>query len=113
MAGEDGPLVPSSSSHRLPTVSASQALQNLYARGARAVSTGISQLDKVLSVPSLPGHDAPGGYLRGKVTEIFGPSGVGKTSFGIQAAVSALREGQQVVWVGTYELVASSEVSAP
>jgi len=37
--------------------------------------------------------------MRGKVTEIFGPSGVGKTSFGIQAVVSALREGQRVVWV--------------
>ncbi|KAF2847042.1 P-loop containing nucleoside triphosphate hydrolase protein [Plenodomus tracheiphilus IPT5] len=86
-------------SHRLPTVSASQALQNLNARGGRTVSTGISQLDKVLSAPSLPGHDAAGGYMRGKVTEVFGPSGVGKTSFGIQAAVSALREGQRAVWV--------------
>lgn len=67
---------------RLPTVSASQALQKLHARGARTVSTGISQLDKVLSPPSLPGHDISGGYTRGKVTEIFGPSGVGKTALG-------------------------------
>jgi len=67
---------------RLPTVSASQALQKLHARGARTVSTGITQLDKVLSPPSLPGHDVSGGYIRGKVTEVFGPSGVGKTAFG-------------------------------
>jgi predicted ATP-dependent serine protease len=67
---------------RLPTVSASQALQNLHARGARTVSTGISILDQVLSPPSLPGHNVSGGYMRGKVTEIFGPSGVGKTAFG-------------------------------
>jgi RecA/RadA recombinase len=67
---------------RLPTVSASQALHHFNARGARTVSTGIAQLDKVLSAPTPPGHDASGGYVRGKVTEIFGPSGVGKTAFG-------------------------------
>ncbi|KAH7552342.1 P-loop containing nucleoside triphosphate hydrolase protein [Bipolaris maydis] len=98
MAGEEVSQL-SPLSHRLPTVSASQALQNFNARGARTVSTGITQLDKVLSVPAPLGHDASGGYTRGKVTEIFGPSGVGKTTFGIQAAVSALREGQRVIWV--------------
>ncbi|CAO2652878.1 Nn.00g022890.m01.CDS01 [Neocucurbitaria sp. VM-36] len=98
MVGADA-LLQSPFSHRLPTVSASQALQNLQARGARTVSTGIAQLNKVLAPPSLPGHDVSGGYMRGKVTEVFGPSGVGKTAFGIQAAVSALREGQRVVWV--------------
>lgn len=67
---------------RLPTVSASQALQDFNARGSRTVSTGLTQLDKILSVPSPPGHGASGGYIRGKVTEIFGPSGAGKTSFG-------------------------------
>jgi RecA/RadA recombinase len=67
---------------RLPTISASQALHSLKARGARTVSTGISQLNTLLSPPSLPGHHVSGGYMRGKVTEIFGPPGVGKTSFG-------------------------------
>ena len=67
---------------RLPTVSASQALQTLHTRGARTVSSGITQLNKVLSPPTLPGHDVSGGYMRGKVTEVFGPSGVGKTAFG-------------------------------
>jgi RecA/RadA recombinase len=67
---------------RLPTVSASQALHSLHARGARTVSTGVRQLDKLLAPPSLPGHDVSGGYMRGKVTEVFGPSGVGKTAFG-------------------------------
>ncbi|KAF2824292.1 P-loop containing nucleoside triphosphate hydrolase protein [Ophiobolus disseminans] len=98
MDDEDIPLT-SPSSHRLPTVSASQALHSLHARGARTVSTGISQLNNLLLPPSLPGHDVSGGYMRGKVTEIFGPSGVGKTSFGIQAAASALRERQHVVWL--------------
>ncbi|KAF2124957.1 P-loop containing nucleoside triphosphate hydrolase protein [Dothidotthia symphoricarpi CBS 119687] len=98
MASEDV-SVPCPSAHRLPTVSASQALQTLHTRGARTISTGISQLDKLLASPSLPGHPVAGGYTRGKVTEVFGPSGVGKTAFGIQAAVNALREGQHVVWV--------------
>ncbi|KAF2035225.1 P-loop containing nucleoside triphosphate hydrolase protein [Setomelanomma holmii] len=98
MASQDANLT-LPSSHRLPTVSASQALNSLNARGARTVSTGIVQLDTLLAPPRLPGHGVSGGYMRGKVTEIFGPSGVGKTSFGIQAAVNALRKGQHVVWV--------------
>lgn len=67
---------------RLPTVSASQALQTLQAKGSRAVSTGIPQLDEALAPRALPGRIVSGGYPRGKVTEIFGPPGVGKTAFG-------------------------------
>ena len=67
---------------RLPTVSASQALQTLHARGSRAVSTGLSQLNRILSPQSPPGYNTTGGLKRGKITEIFGPSGVGKTAFG-------------------------------
>ncbi|KAJ4370988.1 hypothetical protein N0V86_008682 [Didymella sp. IMI 355093] len=87
------------SSHRLPTVSASQALQSLDARGARTVPTGLTQLDKLLAPPSLPGHHVAGGYARGKVTEVYGPSGVGKTSLLLQSATNALREGQHVYWL--------------
>ncbi|KAF9734816.1 rad55 protein [Paraphaeosphaeria minitans] len=87
------------SSHRLPTVIASQALETLHARGSHTVCTGLPQLDKHLAPHGLPGRAIAGGYVRGKVTEIFGPPGVGKTAFGIQAAVSALREGQKVVWL--------------
>ncbi|KAF1995433.1 P-loop containing nucleoside triphosphate hydrolase protein [Amniculicola lignicola CBS 123094] len=92
-------LLSSSPSHRLPTVSASQALQSIHSRGARAVSTGLAQLNRILAPQGLPGHSIPGGLLRGKVTEVYGPSGVGKTAFGIQAAVNALCEGHGVVWV--------------
>ncbi len=67
---------------RLPTVSASQALHNLHARGSHTVSTGLSQLNKFLSPQSLSGHVIAGGLMRGKVTEVFGPSGSGKTAFG-------------------------------
>ncbi|KAK7188333.1 rad55 protein [Paraphaeosphaeria sporulosa] len=102
MANRDVAMLSSSapqSSHRLPTVSASQALETLHARGSRTVCTGLPQLDKYLAPHGLPGRAVAGGYVRGKVTEIFGPPGVGKTAFGIQAAVSALREGQKVVWL--------------
>jgi hypothetical protein len=85
---------------RLPTVSASQALQNLSARGARIVPTGLKQLDKLLAPPSLPGQDTTGGYARGKVTEVYGPSGVGKTSLLVQAATNSLHEGHHVYWIG-------------
>ncbi|KAJ4291791.1 hypothetical protein N0V90_009686 [Kalmusia sp. IMI 367209] len=90
---------PDASSDRLPTVSASQTLQTLHAQGSRTVQTGLSQLDRHLAPHGLLGRAVVGGYMRGKVTEIFGPPGVGKTALGIQAAVSALREGQQAVWL--------------
>ncbi|KAF2113353.1 P-loop containing nucleoside triphosphate hydrolase protein [Lophiotrema nucula] len=99
MASQDAPMVPSSSSHRLPTVSASQALQSIQQRGTRAVSTGLSQLNRILAPQGLPGRHTQGGLVRGKVTEVYGPSGVGKTAFGIQAAVNALRDGHRVLWV--------------
>lgn len=98
----DGPATRAGdTAHRLPTVSASQALQSLDAPGARAVPTGLTQLDKLLAPPSLPGHNVAGGYARGKVTEVYGPSGVGKTSLLLQAAANALREGQHVYWIGS------------
>lgn len=98
MASEEAPPPPQSS-HRLPTVSASQALESLNVRGARTVPTGLRQLDKLLAPPSLPAQQLTGGYARGKVTEVYGPSGVGKTSLLLQAASNALNEGQHVYWI--------------
>lgn len=63
--------------------------------------TGLGQLDKLLAPPSLPGHHVAGGYARGKVTEVYGPPGAGKTSLLLQAASNALHEGQHVYWIGT------------
>ena len=62
---------------RLPTVSASQALQNLHTNGAAFLHTGIKSLDALLSSTS---NDVAGGLARGKVTELWGPSGSGKTA---------------------------------
>jgi len=69
---------------RLPTVSASQALSQLKARGPRAISTGLPQLDALLvgCANNHNGANMSGGLIRGKVTEIYGPPGAGKTTFG-------------------------------
>lgn len=64
---------------RLPTVSASQALQTLNSSQHQAISTGLRQLDELLqSRESAPGsqHALRGGLPRGQVTEIYGPPGV-------------------------------------
>lgn len=66
--------------------------------------TGLTQLDKLLAPPSLPGQQVGGGYARGKVTEVYGPSGVGKTALLLQAASDALHAGQRVYWIGMASL---------
>ena len=58
-------------SHRLQTVSLSQALTQQAAPSAR-VSTGSPALDAALG---------GGGLLRGQVAELCGPPGAGKTRF--------------------------------
>nr|KAK5442457.1 hypothetical protein LTR18_006313 [Exophiala xenobiotica] len=87
--------------HRLPTVSGIEALQNASAR-AKGISTRLSALDSTL-LPNELSLATPG-IQRGCVTEIFGPPGVGKTSFGLQIAASALHtdhEESHVLWVNT------------
>lgn len=86
-----------SSSHRLPTVSASHALRALKIHDRSAVSTGLKQLDALLQPRT--GSPAQGGLIRGQVTEIYGPPGSGKTALGLQASKSALQRGGHVVWI--------------
>ncbi|KAK1465469.1 hypothetical protein CCUS01_07587 [Colletotrichum cuscutae] len=74
-----------SSTYRLPTVSAADALEELDGGVARYVSTGIGRLDGALiSSSSLQAPDptSGGGLQRGQVTEIWGPPGSGKTALG-------------------------------
>ncbi|KAF1982717.1 P-loop containing nucleoside triphosphate hydrolase protein [Aulographum hederae CBS 113979] len=95
-------LPSSSSSHRLPTVSATQALLTLKANVPRAISTGLPRLDSLLSgngVSTQQDADMVGGLVRGQITEVYGPPGVGKTTFCMQASASALKAGERVIWV--------------
>jgi hypothetical protein len=103
----------------MPTVSAAQALQDLKSSPTRYISTGLSLLDALLQnrEPVVTGNGQLfGGLSRGRVTEIYGPPGVGKTTLGfvlgcpfflaslidfsMQLAASALHVGEGVVWVG-------------
>lgn len=91
----------SSSTHRLPTVPASQAWEDLKAGPATHISTGLDALDRaLLGIDSADSQDAAlqGGVKRGQVTEIWGPPGCGKTALGIQLAANALSGGNGVVW---------------
>lgn len=71
---------------RLPTVSASAALDELASDAGVHIPTGLAELDKALAVNSplqqVVGNDPPGGITRGQVTELWGPPGAGKTAFG-------------------------------
>ncbi|KAK3374442.1 P-loop containing nucleoside triphosphate hydrolase protein [Lasiosphaeria ovina] len=98
------------STHRLPTVSAAQALQEFQDKKRNSVSTGLATLDALL----VSGLDdgGSGGIQKGHVTEIWGPPGVGKTALGIQLAANCLRGGRGVVWVDGFHLVSSERLRA-
>lgn len=88
-----------SSEHRLPAVTGVQALQDEL-RKAKGIATGLTSLDTRLNaLGSLPKRD---GLRRGVVTEAYGPPGSGKSSFGLQVAVNAIRcldQPTKVVWI--------------
>ncbi|KAF2098787.1 P-loop containing nucleoside triphosphate hydrolase protein [Rhizodiscina lignyota] len=109
---DDGPF---STTHRLPTLSASQALQKLRSNGPHAISTSLTRLDTILA-----GHgtakvpvNISGGIVRGQITEVYGPPGIGKTTLGLQACSSALRRGDRAVWVDTATPLASKRLEDP
>ncbi|KAL7823009.1 P-loop containing nucleoside triphosphate hydrolase protein [Trichoderma gracile] len=95
----------SESTHRLPTVPASQAWEELKASPATHISTGLDALDRALLGDAADSQDAAvkGGFKRGQVTEIWGPPGCGKTALGIQLAANALSDGHGVVWVDCFQ----------
>ncbi|KAF8855285.1 P-loop containing nucleoside triphosphate hydrolase protein [Acephala macrosclerotiorum] len=85
----------------MPTVSAAQALLDLNSSPTRCISTGLPLLDRALQNREPMTSDAEplyGGVSRGKLTEIYGPPGVGKTALG-RLAASTLNAGEGVVWV--------------
>ena len=82
----------------------SQIWQKTKDNPPRAIPTGLPLLDIAL----LGRHPASrnvetkrvrGGLLRGKVTEVYGPPGVGKTAFGLQVAATTVKDGEKVVWI--------------
>jgi RecA/RadA recombinase len=66
-------------------VSAAQALQDLRSSPIRCIPTGLNLLDAFLQNRECISSDVEpmyGGVSRGKVTEVYGPPGVGKTALG-------------------------------
>ncbi|QPC63954.1 hypothetical protein HYE67_006185 [Fusarium culmorum] len=95
------------STHRLPTVSASQALDDLGCDASTHVSTGLEGLDRSLLGPvTVDSQDGTikGGVQRGQVTEIWGPPGSGKTALGyFYSPANALCDGDAVVWIDCFQ----------
>ncbi|KAK5044712.1 hypothetical protein LTR84_010486 [Exophiala bonariae] len=90
-----------SSEHRLPTISGADALQNASIK-SKGIPTSLPSLDETLQPSNNPLGTA--GLQIGHVTEIFGPPGVGKTAFGLQLAVNAIRsrrDDSRILWVNT------------
>jgi len=90
-----------SSEHRLPTISGAEALQAALI-GVKAIETSLPTLDSSL-VPDTEPLATPGIRV-GHVTEVYGPPGVGKTTFGLQLAVNVIRshrDESRVLWVNT------------
>ncbi|ROV91691.1 hypothetical protein VMCG_09271 [Cytospora schulzeri] len=83
--GHDASSFDLPSTHRLPTVSAAQALDELDGDASKHVSTSLPDLDRALTgnASGLSSEqDEKGGIQKGQVTEIWGPPGVGKTALG-------------------------------
>lgn len=82
------PLFPSVSyikltADRLPTISAIDALNNVTSAQHPAISTGLPTLDRILQGQRADlASQETGGLSRGSVTEIYGPPGAGKSTFG-------------------------------
>ncbi|KAF7560508.1 hypothetical protein G7046_g3640 [Stylonectria norvegica] len=112
--GHDVASFDTSDTHRLPTVSASQALDELREDSCNHVSTGLEDLDRGLLDSAYVASQisaSRGGVRRGQVTEIWGPPGSGKTALGIQLAANALCDGNAVVWVDCFQAVCSHRVT--
>lgn len=78
---------------RLPTLSASQALLELSSLPRKPISTALRSLDAILQgqeTGNASQISAAGGLSRGQVTEVYGPPGVGKTTFAYVLEISLL-----------------------
>ncbi|KAI1143152.1 P-loop containing nucleoside triphosphate hydrolase protein [Hypoxylon sp. FL0543] len=111
--GQDISSFDLTSTHRLPTVSAAQALEDLGSDPRRFISTSLAAFDHALNDvigESSSGLPRPGGLQKGQVAEIWGPPGSGKTAFGVQLAANALRQGEKVIWVDGFHSVSAGRL---
>ncbi|KAJ6021551.1 hypothetical protein N7540_007055 [Penicillium herquei] len=92
------------------SISASQSL-NASEFSREPVSTGLMRLDQALDGASQD-LQRSGGILRGQVTEVFGPPGVGKTALALNIASNALREGGKVIWIDTSSPIPTPRLQA-
>lgn len=75
-----------SETHRLPTVSAADALAELENEQTMGlIPTGLPSLDRILAHVDLEDSENPmsGGLAKGQLTEAWGPPGAGKTALGL------------------------------
>ncbi|KAI3329223.1 hypothetical protein HD806DRAFT_482171 [Xylariaceae sp. AK1471] len=82
--GKDVSSFDFTSTHRLPTVSAAQALDDLKTDPCQFIPTGLEALDRALADVSLEDGDKPQRYRgiqKGQIIEVWGPPGSGKTTF--------------------------------
>lgn len=69
---------------RLPTVSASAALQRLRDAAPNNISTGLPTLNTILAGQKrnhVSSGSKTGGLVPGQIIDVYGPPGVGKTAF--------------------------------
>lgn len=63
----------------MPAISASQALQSIVTASPTPISFGLESLDNATQYHALI-EGSTSGLPRGRLTELFGPPGVGKTT---------------------------------
>lgn len=93
--------IQSSAAHRLPTLNGAEALLASVSRN-KPISTSLPGLDVILQqLENGPGQQ--GGICCGRLAEVYGPPGSGKTQFAINLAVNALEANadSRVVWIDT------------
>ena len=90
----------SSPTHRLPTLNGVDALLGVI-EVQRPLSTNLQALDQVLVRNEM--DENGGGIPSGRVTEIWGPPGCGKTQFAMQIAARVLESSDEscCVWIDT------------
>ncbi|RYC65526.1 hypothetical protein CHU98_g720 [Xylaria longipes] len=102
--GKDVSSFDFTSTHRLPTVSAAQAFDDLKTGPRQYIHTGLEGLDQTLAGVSLENDDGLRHYRgiqKGQIVEVWGPPASGKTTFAMQIAANTLQDGGGVVWVGS------------